>query len=63
MGEIARGAKDHNGARLGHWPSGKPFPKRVWFRLISGSMHDDETYSVPRSQTGRKFRAPAILWR
>jgi len=39
MGEIARGAEDHNGARLRHCASGKPFPERVWFRLISGSIH------------------------
>src|SRR5207248_10000160 len=38
MGEMARGAKDYNGARLRHCASGKPFPERVWFRLISGSM-------------------------
>jgi hypothetical protein len=39
MGEIARGAEYHNGARLGRWPSGKPFPERVWFRLIGGPVH------------------------
>jgi hypothetical protein len=39
MGEIARGAEDHNGARLRHWASGKPFPERVWFGLISTSIH------------------------
>jgi len=55
MGEIARGAEDHNGARLGHWPSGKPFPERVWFRLIGGSMHDDGTYSVSSKPDRKKI--------
>jgi hypothetical protein len=55
MGEIARGAEDHNGARLRHWPSRKPFSKRVWFRLISGSMHDDEIYSVSSKPDRKKI--------
>jgi hypothetical protein len=55
MREIARGAEDHNGAWLGHWPSGKPFPERVWFRLISGSMHDDKSYSVSSKPDRKKI--------
>jgi hypothetical protein len=55
MGEIARGAEDHNGARLRHCASGKPFPERVWFRLISGSMHDDGTYSVSSKPDRKKI--------
>jgi hypothetical protein len=39
MGEITRCAEDHNGARLRHWAGGKPFPERIWFRLISSSIH------------------------
>jgi hypothetical protein len=39
VGEIARSAEDHNGTRLRHRPSGKPFPERVWFRLLSRSIH------------------------
>src|SRR5205823_13364451 len=37
--EIARSGEDHNITRLRHRPSGKPFPERVWFRLLSRSIH------------------------
>src|SRR6266571_4473592 len=40
MGEIARSAEDHNAARLRHGARGNSFPERIWFRLISSSVHE-----------------------
>ncbi len=45
VGEIARSAEDHNSTRLRHKPSGKPFPERVWFRLLSRSIHLSTDYA------------------
>jgi hypothetical protein len=39
MGEIAGGSENHNRAWLGHGARRQPFAQRIWFRLISGSIH------------------------
>jgi hypothetical protein len=39
-GEIARSAENHNRARLRHGTRGESFAERVWFRLISRSIHE-----------------------
>jgi hypothetical protein len=39
MGEIAGRTEDHDSARLGHGPYGKPFAQRIALRLLSWSIH------------------------
>ncbi len=39
MREIARGAENHNGARLGHGARRQTFAQRIRLWLINGSVH------------------------
>jgi hypothetical protein len=40
MGEIASGSENYNRAWLRHSARRQPFAQRIWFRLISGSIHE-----------------------
>ena len=59
--EITRGAEDHNRARLRHCARGNSFAKRVWFRLVSGSIHNRNKLLVSSNANRQKIRKRELL--